>query len=880
MTAEERRMAKKQVFPEMSTGLPELDAVFTGVFPGDNIVFQVDSLDDYIPFVRPFAECALLEKRELIYFRFADHPEVMPPGIKAHVYRLDPNEGFENFISAIFDVIEKYGKGACYVFDCLSDLAADWYSDRMLGNFFLLTCPYLFDYETATYFALLRNHHMAVATGAIHATAQVVVDVFRQNQTLYLHPLKVYKRHSETMYMLHRWEDRRFTPVQRSADIAEILSSVPQVWLDFTLQEADVWTKSFLKAHELLQKKAKADAPVADGEEKQLLHQLLSMAFTREPRLLELAERHFTLADLIAVAKRLIGTGRIGGKSVGMLLARAILLSSDPSWKNRLEAHDSFFIGSDVFYTYLIQNRAWWHRRKLIKREIPLASAEEVRTRMLQGVFPEEIVSQFREMLEYFGQAPIIVRSSSLLEDAYGNSFSGKYESVFCANQGTPRDRLESFMAAVRTVYASTLTYEALAYRAHRGLLESDEQMALLVQRVSGVRYGKLFFPELAGVGFSYNPYAWSSEIDPAAGLIRLVFGLGTRAVDRHDDDYTRVISLSAPLRRPVAELADAFKYSQRRLDLLDLEANALAARDFQEIAGMAPDPLLDLVATLDRDMETRARELKLKDVFPYVLTFDKLLTDTDFVENMKRLLATLQAAYRYPVDIEFTANFTSPGEYRINLLQCRPFQTKGDLVSLPLPKNIPVAKTIIKTSGPIIGTSLAERIERIVYVVPERFANLPAGRAYELARLIGRITHLKGAAIEGGEHTIVLIGPGRWGTTTPALGVPVNFSEINTVKVICEVAKMHAGLVPDVSLGTHFFNDLVEADILYLGVYPDRDGYVYNQDFLDRAPNRLAGLIPEAASWSEVLRVIDPDEAGLNISADAVAQEAVIYIG
>ena len=227
----------KQVFQEMSTGLPELDTVFRGVLPGDNIVFQVDAVSDYIPFVLPFAREALREGRELIYFRFAAHKALLPDDIQAHVYRLDPNEGFENFISSIFDVIEKFGEGSCYIFDCLSDLAADWYSDRMLGNFFLLTCPYLYDYETATYFALLRDRHMAIAINAIHDTAQVVVDIFRKNGDIYLHPLKVWKRHSETMYMLHKWEKEVFTPVRRSAVIAEILTSLPQPWLDFTLTQ-------------------------------------------------------------------------------------------------------------------------------------------------------------------------------------------------------------------------------------------------------------------------------------------------------------------------------------------------------------------------------------------------------------------------------------------------------------------------------------------------------------------------------------------------------------------------------------------------------------------------------------------------------------------
>lgn len=403
----------KKVFTAMSTGLKELDQVFQGVRPGDNIVFQVDSIENYVPFVHPFCREATGENRELVYFRFADHPWLLPDSVKAHVYELNPNEGFENFISAIFDVIEKFGKGACYVFDCLSDLVADWYSDRMLGNFFMLTCPYLYDFETATYFALLRDHHMSIAIKAIHNTAQVIVDVYNRKKQLYLHPLKVYKRYSPTMYMLHQWKDHTFVPVSNSAVIAEIMTSIPQPWLDFTMQPLDIWTRTFAKAAEVL---AKAKTSSSCGEaESSLCSQLLRMAITREPQLLELAQQYFDLGDLVAIGKRMVGSGLIGGKSVGMLLARAILKKKDPKWSELLEPHDSFFIGSDVFYSYLIQNGCWWLRRKLKKHKTFRDHSEEVRERLLNGTFPEEIVAQFREMLDYFGQSPLIVRSSSLL---------------------------------------------------------------------------------------------------------------------------------------------------------------------------------------------------------------------------------------------------------------------------------------------------------------------------------------------------------------------------------------------------------------------------------------------------------------------------------
>jgi pyruvate, water dikinase len=865
--------------PAFSSGLPGLDRVLHGVLPGDNIVLQVDAIDDYLPFVLPFAQCVQRQARPLVYFRFADHPPLLPASIQAETHTLHPEDGFETFISEIFDVIERHGRGACYVFDSLSDLAVDWYSDRMLANFFMLTCPYLYAYDTVTYFALLRNHHTALATGAIHDTAQVVVDVYRHKQSLYLQPRKVFERFSATMYTLHGWHGDAFRPVTQSTIISEIMALTPQPWLDFAVARQDYWTRTFGHAQALLDQSA---AEPALSESRAMLQRLLRMAISRDPRVLALAERYFEIGDLVEIGKRLVGTGLIGGKSVGMLLARAILRRSDARWNELLEPHDSFFVGSDVFYSYLIVNQCWWPRRQLQRsRDGRFEQAGELRERLLNGRFPDEILAQFKEMLEYFGQSPIIVRSSSLLEDAYGNAFSGKYESVFCANQGTPEQRLDEFLSAVRTVYASTMREEALAYRAHFGLLDRDEQMALLVQRVSGDYHRPLYFPQVAGVGFSFNPFVWNREIDPAAGMLRLVFGLGTRAVDRRDDDYTRIVALNSPLRRPDSTYGDLRKYSQKQVDVLDLAENALVTRPFQDVARQAPGLPLDVFASVDEDLARLARERGTSAVFPHLLTFDRLLSDFDFVADMRQLLALLQAAYEYPVDVEFAANFLDEKTYRINLLQCRPFQVKGDLRSVRLPRAVSRERTLLKTGGPIIGNSVVTRVGSIVYVVPSVYGKVPVKERYAVARLIGRVVHAL-TANGPDEQALLLLGPGRWATTTPALGVPVSFAEINRARVVCEIAAMHEGLVPDVSLGTHFFNDLVEMDMLYLAVHPEHADSVLNDDLLCALPNCLTSIQPAAEKWQDAVRVIRTgrDTPSMTLNVDALTQRGILYLG
>jgi hypothetical protein len=145
---------------------------------------------------------------------------------------LDPGDGFEPFLSAIHKTIEQSGRGAYYVFDCLSDLVADWYSDQMLGNFFMLTCPYLYDLETIAYFALMRGHHSFHATGPILDTTQLFSDIYRHQGELYVRPLKVQQRYSPTMHMLHVWRNEEFVPVTDSITISANPDAVPLVGVE------------------------------------------------------------------------------------------------------------------------------------------------------------------------------------------------------------------------------------------------------------------------------------------------------------------------------------------------------------------------------------------------------------------------------------------------------------------------------------------------------------------------------------------------------------------------------------------------------------------------------------------------------------------------
>jgi hypothetical protein len=187
----------------------------------------------------------------------------------------------------------------------------------------------------------------------------------------------------------------------------------------------------------------------------------------------------------------------------------------------------------------------------------------------------------------------------------------------------------------------------------------------------------------------------------------------------------------------------------------------------------------------------------------------------------------------------------------------------------------------LLRARGAVIGHSRFGPVHRFVYVVPARYAELPWGQRYEVARLLGRLN--RSTAQDG--QTIMLLGPGRWGTESPDLGVPVHFAEINRASVLCEIVTMRENLVPDVSLGTHFLNELIEMNVLYVALFPQQQRNELNERFFLDAPNRLVDALPSAARWRDVVRVVDPTDVlephrAALLLADTSTQEAAVFIG
>ncbi|MCU0573727.1 MAG: PEP/pyruvate-binding domain-containing protein [Syntrophobacteraceae bacterium] len=849
----------------VSSGIPALDQVIMGLRLGDNVVWQVDSLENYRRVVDPFVTESLSAGRKFVHVRFAPHETFLSPKPGIIELEVDPRPGFDSFSGQVNMIIEENGLETFYVFDNLSSLVADWATDELLANFFQVTCPYLRELETVAYFALTRGQHLHGAVARIRDTTQVLIDLYHIHGQLYIHPLKVWDRYSSQMFLPHRYTDGNLEPIFQSCDASSISLTASKNPLRVRADSIAPWDSVYRKLSQYSEEEL---GLIEHTPEIQALKQELSqMIIGAHPDLRRLADHYLTVEDLFQVRNRLIGSGRVGGKAAGMLLARAIL-KKEPGgldFSELLEEHDSFYIGSDVFFTFLINNDLFRLRLRLTRdSQISPEEYERAEERFLAGRFPDEIMEQFKDLMEYFGQAPIIVRSSSLLEDGFGNAFAGKYRSEFCVNQGSPEQRLEAFLRAVKLVYASAINPDALAYRKQRGLGEADEQMAILVQRVSGMCYRNFFFPPMAGVAFSHNLYRWTDRIDPEQGIVRLVFGLGTRAVNRVGGDYPRLIALSHPRLRPEVG-SKILTYSQREIDLLDLKENDLKTRLLSEVLGEASFPHLQLyVSTLQDGYVSDPECLHLEDMRRAVMTFNTLISQTEFVRIMRELLAKLESAYGHPVDTEFTASLASTGSVSINLVQCRPMRLPGTSEAVVAPPRIPKELVLFRASRTISGGTL-HNIGYIVYIDPKSYAEKAS---LEVKQSLGRIIGELNRNPEIKERRVMMMGPGRWGSTNIMLGVNTSYADISNASVLVEMAREQAGHIPDVSYGTHFFLDIVESRMIYLPLYPDDPKSDFNFEFFESSPNSLGRFLRGADRFEEFVKVIDvPMSAGNRVA-------------
>ena len=422
-------------FDRVRSGIPEMDTAIDNIRLGDNVVWRVSDLEQFKLFMRPYVEQAIKDQRKIIYFRFASHEPLIEdcPEVKTVVIPL--SHRFETFTVDIHYVIEQEGFDAFYVFDCLSELQAAWATDLMMGNFFKVTCPFLFVLDTVAFFPIIRGKHSVDAINKILNTTQLFFDVYSDSKNIYVRPEKVWNRNSDTMFLPHTYEPEtgKFQPILDGVKSSRFYQTLGQAQRSSEDQYQDSWDRFFNRTRILHE----SQADIAEE-----CSRMCNIMMTRDEKMREMVKKNFTPEDYFAIRDHMIGTGMIGGKACGMLLARAIIRNKEPDIAEYLEPHDSFYVGSDLYYTYIVDNDLWALRIKQRTEDGYFTLADDFARKLMEGRFSDAMREQFLRIIEYYGQDPYIIRSSSILEDGFGNAFAGKYESVFCANRGSLEDVL------------------------------------------------------------------------------------------------------------------------------------------------------------------------------------------------------------------------------------------------------------------------------------------------------------------------------------------------------------------------------------------------------------------------------------------------------
>ncbi|GHU64821.1 phosphoenolpyruvate synthase [Clostridia bacterium] len=850
------------------SGFDGLDRTLDYMRYGDNVVWQISDIDEYAFFVRPFTERALRDHKNVVYFRYGQdsghEPLLDIPEARGLLIReIDISQGFEKTVMDIQSVIENGGPEAHYIFDSMSDLQEEWIADFMMANFFVVTAPEIAKTNSVAYYAYTRNHHSVETTSRIREAASVLIDVVHTDTQMYVQPAKVTERYQPTIFLPHAvsiTDPGVIQPITNGIDLSEYFALVGKNGDMDSVQTLDNWERFFLE-----KKNSAGDENAED------IRALCRLIFVPDEKILDIAQANITLEDILAIKARMIGVGSIGGKATGMILSRLIVQKQLPDIAKLLEPHDSYYICSNLYYTFLVKNKCWGLKIKQRKPKGYFAIAEILKEKIPEGTFSDNIREQFRRMLEYYGQSPIIIRSSSMLEDSFGNAFAGKYDSVFCVNKGTLEERLVAFENAVRQVYASTMDDSVLEYRMQRGLMGADEQMALLVQRVSGSLFMDLYMPAAAGVAFSYNQYRWDPDIDPNEGVIRIVMGLGTRAVDRTGGDYPRIAALDQPENRAMrSEFVSDF--AQKKVDVLDLTMNTLSTLPIEEVALRMSDWFKKNMIERDTRREEELKKYGMQREIIFT-SCDSILKNDGFMNSMRSILAAVEKEYSYPVDIEFAVNIARDERFVINLLQCRPLQVGGSGIRVSLPE-VPDAQTFFRLNGGTMGGAYYSEIDIVLCIDPKAYYEYPYQLKPSIARLAGQVNQY----FRDTKKTIMLLVPGRLGTTSPELGVPVRFAEISNVNIACEVSYEGAGYLPELSYGSHFFQDLVEADVFYAAIFENKASTeYYDPGFFEGELNILRTAVPDALVGAEnVVFVYDMAGRGLRVVSEIASGQTI----
>ncbi len=519
-------------------------------------------------------------------------------------------------------------------------------------------------------------------------------------------------------------------------------------------------------------------------------------------------------------APLIVGRGSIGGKGRSLLFALERLRARGEPLFDEVNLPPAIYIGVGAFHDFL---SALPEAGRLLREE-----PETIEGAFLKTPLPSYVRSALERFLAGITD-PIVIRSSSLLEDSLKHSFAGKYRSTFLFNAGSLEERLSAAEDEVRRIYARIFFPAATSYRTKHGL--GEDAMGLIVMRISGRWRGPYYYPTMGGVGFSRNFRRWTTRIRPDDGILRIVFGLGTMSTKR---GYARIYSLTNPALRP--EGLDPYKimrHAQERFQVIDGRTGRLEIYNIQEVwRDILPyhpcfgnfaqvyhqDCERGYFSCVDRSFMP-GKEKKIAFTFELFPKRHRI-----FFDRMKLLLKTLEEAMGVPADIEFAYE---PCEDKLELLQSRPLWEGDVRQSVGIPE--PGERRLLLKANKMVTNGSVEHVPWIVYIDHRVYS--VARDFHEIARAIGEVNAAMGTS------RYILAAPGRVGSSNPELGVPVHYNELTRCCCIIELGIPREGYMPELSYGTHFFSDLEVDNVLYMPVYEGESGNVFDRDFFEKTP-------------------------------------------
>jgi pyruvate, water dikinase len=630
---------------------------------------------------------------------------------------------------------------------------------------------------------------------------------------------------------------------------------------------------------------AKQGIELSESREQWFRVTLIRRILSDQINFINIAKQHISIADFSSFMERVIfpasSHGKLGGKGSSLFLASQILKMSaekDQLLKD-IKTPKTWYITSDSVLYFMSYN----NMEDIVEQKYKDISQVRQEYPYIVHMFksapmPPEIIKGLTMALEDFGNVPLIVRSSSLLEDQTDAVFAGKYKSLFIANIGSKEERLTALIDAIAEVFASLFGPDPIEYRFQHGLMDFHEEMGIMIQEVVGTKIGHYFMPAFAGVAFSNNEFRWSSRIKREDGLVRLVPGLGTRAVDRIGDDYPLLVAPGQPGLRVNVTNDEIVYYAPKKADVINLESRkfeTIAIAELLKVHGREYPMVNQLVSVLEPDFVRLPSTIKLDfDKGSFIVTFEGLFSRTPFLKQVQHILGVLQKSFNRPIDIEFAHDGTN-----FYLLQCRSQSsfTEGS-VSAVIPRDIP-EEDILFSAHRYISNGKVPDIKYIVYVDPQKYAELTNYQdMVAIGRAVGRLNQILP------KRQFILMGPGRWGSRGDIkLGVNVTYSDINNTAMLVEIARKKKDYLPELSFGTHFFQDLVEASIRYLPLYPDEKTNVFQDEFLLSRENMLKGMLPDFAAYADVIHVIDVKASTgnriLRVLMNADTEEALAFL-